>query len=168
MQNRPRLKINVTKLDRLLEILGILLLLLLWASCFWAYKYLGSDQKIPIHFNLQGFPDKYGSKNSLLLLPIIGTALYIGISFLNRYPETFNYWRPITAENALSQYTMATKLLRLITIATLLVFLYIQTSIILAAKNIKAGLSSHTLLIVLLFMLIPTAWYLIQTIRKIK
>jgi len=167
MQKRPSLNIQPSKLDKFLEIIAVVLLLSLWLSCFWALQHIGPEKLLPIHFNLKGIPDKYGSKNSLLLPPIMATVLYSGITFLNKFPETFNYIRPITMENAHAAYTRATRLMRWLKIGLVFVFCYLEASILLEAYNIKPGLSNYFSLFFLTILLLPTAWYLIQTIRKI-
>lgn len=64
----------------------IVILLLYWK---------GLDERVPIHFNLLGSPDGYGSKYVLWILPIVSILLFAGLkSFrfikFNRYLVKFD------------------------------------------------------------------------------
>lgn len=64
----------------------IVILLLYWK---------GLDERVPIHFNLLGSPDGYGSKYVLWILPIVSILLFAGLkSFrfikFNRYLAKFD------------------------------------------------------------------------------
>jgi len=46
-------------------------------------NYPSLPETIPTHFNFQGVPDKWGSKNEILILPIMGAFLHIVLTVLN-------------------------------------------------------------------------------------
>nr|WP_272873331.1 DUF1648 domain-containing protein [Alteribacter salitolerans] len=58
---------------------------------------------IPIHFNLQGESDGWGSPGTLFILPLITAGLWLGMTVLEKYPHTFNYLH-LTRENMRFQY----------------------------------------------------------------
>jgi hypothetical protein len=66
--------------------------------------------------------------------------LFAGIRALNKYPHIFNYPTEITAENALRQYTTATRLLRYLKPMVVVIFFAIAQQTISTATGTSAGL----------------------------
>jgi uncharacterized membrane protein len=126
--NRPIIKIELTIVDKIIE--AIALLVLTCTIILVAYYYNKLSDIIPTHFNFSGKVDDYGSKTSILTLPILSTLLYIGLSVLNKYPQTFNYLGEITLDNAESQYRFATRFLRVLKLIVMITFLIIIFSIV--------------------------------------
>lgn len=120
MEPRPRIKITPSSLDNKLELTSKIFLAIIWA--FSLYIFWISPSIIPSHFNASGQADDYGNKLILLILPTLGTLFYFGLSKLNKYPHTFNYMVKITADNAEKQYTIATRILRFLKLAILVMF----------------------------------------------
>jgi len=78
---RPRIHIPLQSFDYLLEILAALGLLALLGLSTYYYGQL--PEQVPSHFGPDGLPDKYGSKNSLWLLPILGSVIFVLMTFVN-------------------------------------------------------------------------------------
>lgn len=127
---RPILKLPLKPLDKALEIIGVFLLIILWGWVVYVYPLLPAT--IVTHFNLSGEADGWGNKITLFSLPAVGSVLYMGLTILNRYPHIFNYTVIITDENALTQYSFATRLIRVLKLVVLAIFLAIaiQASVI--------------------------------------
>src|ERR1700722_9506305 len=123
---RPVIKIELTTADKMAEVIGVLVLVTFWAVTLFYYSKL--PDTIPTHYNISGQADDHGSKTTILLLPVVGTILFLALTFVNRFPRSFNYPTPITAENAKSQYTTATRLLRYMKITSSLPLLFVQWS----------------------------------------
>ncbi|MCJ7841041.1 DUF1648 domain-containing protein [Lederbergia sp. NSJ-179] len=62
---------------------------------------------MPAHYNAAGVVDRWGSKGKMLIPPIIGIMMWIGMTILERYPHIYNYMVPITKENAPAQFVNA-------------------------------------------------------------
>src|SRR5260370_8870297 len=62
---------------------------------------------IPVHYGFSGQPDAWGGKIELLELPVVSVLLYLGLTWLARYPHKFNYPWTITERNAEKQYRLA-------------------------------------------------------------
>ena len=146
--DRPILKIIPSRTDILLERLSILGLAFVWI--FTIIQYLKFPNIIPIHFNAKGFANNYGDKTIIFLVPTIISVIFIGITILNKFPHIFNYIKKITAENALTEYTKATKLLRVIKLI-IVVFTVILTIDI--CESAKAGQSKLPWWIIPIFMI---------------
>ena len=126
--NRPIIKVELTKYDKILEIASILILLS--NIIYLAISYQSLPDIIPTHFNMAGKVDAYGPKTTSISIPIISLVLYIGLTILNRFPHQFNYIGEITLDNAASQYKFATRMMRVIKLIVMIVFLVITISII--------------------------------------
>lgn len=120
MKARPRLELTLTTLDKGIERLCVFLLAILFVQTIFVYLKL--PQTIPTHFNALGQPDAHGNKISLFILLLIATVVFIGLTTLNKYPHVLNYLTDITKENAAEQYGFATRMLRLVKLAVLLIF----------------------------------------------
>ncbi|BAY19518.1 hypothetical protein NIES2109_46610 [Nostoc sp. HK-01] len=93
------------------------------------YAWLTLPETIPIHFEIDGKVNGWGSKKILSLLPIIALAIYGFLTFISRYPHTFNYAVIITELNALRQYQIACSMLNWLKSEMVWIFAYIEWQI---------------------------------------
>ena len=82
--------------------------------------------QIPIHYNAAGEIDGWGGKGMVWLLVVISWGLYLGITFVGRFPELWNTGVKITKKNKekvyrLIKYLIGTSKLILISVFTLLI-----------------------------------------------
>jgi uncharacterized membrane protein len=162
--NRPSIKIHLTLFDKALELVGLILFIGIWILTFMNYDEL--PDIIPIHYNGLGEVDRYGEKSTILALPIVASVIFIGLTILNRFPHIFNYPIEITEQNALRNYRLATRLLRILKVIICLVFGMIILSTLNNIKGEQDGLVSWFLPIVLILFFIPTIYYLIKIVKK--
>ena len=130
------------------------------------YYFKDLPDTIPMHFNASGDPDGFSSKNTLLIIPIVGSLIYTGLSVLSRYPHVFNYLKEITEENARKQYRMATRLLKILNTLVAGCFLYVTHGIILTSMEKKAGLGSTFIPILLVLIFGSIGVYFYRSLRK--
>lgn len=164
MDSRPKIKIELSLADKSIEILAWLSILSIWILAIYFYSNLPST--IATHFNALGQPDDYGSKATILLLPIIGTVLFIGLSILNMFPHIFNYPKAITEENARSQYTLATKMIRLLKLSVSLIFTWIVVQIYQSSSGKSVGLGIWFLPLILALIFIPVIFFTIKMLKN--
>ena len=149
---RPILKLIPSKFDKALDWISLAGILFLWVFTISEYSTLPAI--IPTHFNFDGTIDDHGSPSTLFIIPAIITVVVSGLTALNNFPHIFNYMRRITPENAREQYTMATRLLRVIkTIITIF-------SIMLMFDTVHAAKTGHSLMkwwIIPIFMVLMIA-----------
>jgi uncharacterized membrane protein len=98
MKNQPKLNLPVTSFERLLDAAALFFAGATVLLVFIQFSSLPAE--IPTHFNIQGAVDRYGSKNTILFLPLLSLIIVCGLIFLTRFPHTFNYPTKITPENA--------------------------------------------------------------------
>lgn len=162
--DRPKIKIPLILTDYALEILGALVVI-----GFWAYTLLHYHQLpdiIPTHFGAEGKPDGYGAKWTIISLPIVGTILYVGLTIICRFPHLFNYMTTITAANALKQYTIVTRMLRMLKVMVLLVFFLLDYQTIRLALHQPDLFGKWFLLLVVSMVFVPLFYFLIQSSKN--
>jgi uncharacterized membrane protein len=160
MDQRPKLKLPLSRGDILLEMLAFSLLLISWLLAI--YGLITLPDSIPVHFDMTGSVTRYGGKFNILITPLITTALFIGMSILNKYPHIFNYPYPISTENAEKQYRAASRLIRWLKFLMVALFLFIDVVIIQAARHSTNIIPSWLFFFVLLLSFAPIAIYLIS------
>lgn len=160
---RPRIKIELTVTDKVVEIIGWLSLLTIWALVISSYSNL--PDTIPTHYNGVGKADGFGSKTNILILPLIATILFVGMTILNKFPYIFNYPTNIIIENALRQYTSATRMLRYMKLILVILFGLIAFKTIQGVNGQSFGLGVWFLPLTMGLIFIPLAYFITKSIR---
>lgn len=164
MTKRPRHKIILDKKDKIGEILTLLILLIHWILVITYYPQL--ENEIPIHFNALGEVDRVGAKSSFIFLPILASLLYLGLSWLGRFPHLFNFPREVTEANALVQYTNASKMLRYVKLIMQLIFGSISYTTISIALGHSDGMNVWFLPTAMGVLFVPIIIFIVRSIRQ--
>lgn len=159
-KERPKINLKLTNLDKGFEIFGWFLLVGVWI--FTLINYFGLPQTIPIHYNGAGEVDRFGNKSNIMILPIVASVLYIGMTFFNKFPHIFNYPYSITKENALKSYTIATRLIRVLKLIILIIFGLIVFRTVQNVNGTANGLGVWFLPLTIGLILIPMLYFLIK------
>ena len=107
---------NITDVLCFLMILGyVMYLVVTWGNL---------PERVPIHFNVHGIPDRYGKKGSLLLEPILGLLILALLMFCQRFPQWWNYPVEVTEENREHIFEIASKMMSVIKLLSIGVCLY--------------------------------------------
>jgi len=166
MTKRPKIDIPLRPTDKILELLGWMAVFGIWILSLVHYAEL--PETIPIHYNAAGKADGFGDKSTLMVLPIISTFLFIGLTVLNKSPHVFNYLTEITEENAVHQYTNATRMIRLLKLIIVLIFTLIVYKTIQHVKGNADGIGSWFLPVTFALIFIPLFYFLINANKKQK
>jgi uncharacterized membrane protein len=164
MEQRPKLKLKLSTSDWVIELLGWLALVGFWILVLVNYNDL--PESIPTHFNGAGVADDFGRKNTIIILPILGTILFLAITYINQFPHIFNYLSKITQENAQQQYTNATKMMRFLKLVLLITFGLIAFKTIEHAKGNSEGLGEWFLPITILILVVPLVVFTIKSLTS--
>jgi uncharacterized membrane protein len=157
---RPKLTIERTPTETALEILSVLGLLLSYYFLLSSWSSL--PDKIPTHFGFDGAPDAWGSKMTLLLMPILATVIFAILTVLSRFPHTYNYpWR-LTEQNAERQYRLARMLLTAVKMEVIYLFAYIEYGTIRTALGNADGLGSLVPSFILIALFGTVAFYFVK------
>ena len=87
------------------------------------------------------------------------------MTFINRRPDWFNYPVKITSDNALTQYTMATRLIRVLKASVTILFAYVVWGIISVSKGTHEGLGTWLLLLPL-GILVFSLFYIFKSVAN--
>lgn len=165
MMNKPVIHLRKTKTDFFLGILTVVLLVCFWGISIFYYPSLADE--IPIHFDYKGEVNSYASKETIFILPFIGTFLVGFLTLISKSPESFNYTVEITEENAERQYTNAVLMMKVLRLALLLVFMLIDWEVIQIGLGKSKGLGAWFLPIFLILVFVPIIYFLIRS-KKLK
>lgn len=155
---RPKLDLPLSPIELVLEtfcgiLMGFtfLMTILAWGSL---------PDKVPTHYGFTGTPDSYGDKGMIWLLPIIGLALYAGMTLVNRYPHIFNYPVTITPENAARQYRLARLLMVVMKTVLACLFIYMQWTGLEVARGYSTGFAWFGIPLILVLLFVPLIFYM--------
>lgn len=127
-------------LNRGAEVFSILLLL--W-SMYPILHYNKLPDQIPVHYNFSGVADAWGSRSTILILPIIALVIYIGFTVLQRFPQIYNYPAGISEENKEKAHLRAVTAVRYLKFFTILILGYLSNrTYIIAVNDLKPELGS--------------------------
>ena len=100
---------------KLRNITDVLCFLMILGSVMYLVATWGNlPERVPIHFNAHGIPDRYGKKGSLLLEPILGLLILALLMFCQRFPQWWNYPVEVTEENREHIFEIASKMMSVI------------------------------------------------------
>ena len=158
---KPHIKLTLSTFDKIIEFLGWILLSGSWFFTFYHFSALPAI--IPIHYDVAGEADGFGSRNYIFTLPAISTILFIGLSILNNRPHLLNYPTEITTKNAPRLYQLASKMLRLLKLVLVIIFSIILIETIEYTKGHNKGLGIWFLPIMIVLISSPIIYYLIKS-----
>lgn len=147
-------------MDYLLEMLALVSLMV--SLLLTVFNYADLPDEIPVHYNFIGEADRFGNKQQIWILPVVSFILYLGLTVLNRFPHKFNYPVEIRPDNAEYQYTLATRLVRILKLLIIFLFNLILYTVIYDVRYLSSLWSFFA--IGLIFILIIV--YLIRAAER--
>ncbi|GHV35887.1 hypothetical protein FACS1894178_6390 [Bacteroidia bacterium] len=146
-----------------LELLSIASLLYTFYPLVF-FCHLDKNIKIPIHYNLLGEIDGWGSRNFLFFLPVIAVLLYGLFLFVESYPKFINY--PFSTKNIDKDVLNRTgiAMMRHLKPVIIFTFAYLNNN----SFNVAVGKSNATSVVVFLLtglFLIP-GFFMIRFFRQ--
>ena len=161
--NRPVIRPEMGPLDWLLE--AVALSGLMFFAGYALYHYPNLPHTIPTHFNGSGTADEFGGKESFLILPGTSLFIYVLLTMINRRPYRFNFMVKITKENALRQYTLATRMVRTLKGSLIWLFWFICHMTLQVATGAAQGMGMWFLPVFLGIIFIPLIAYFVLARR---
>ena len=104
----------------IMNIIGVLALL--GSTLFVIIMWSQIPDQIPTHYNFAGEADGYGGKGSLIFMMVLAWFMFILISVLMRFPNTWNMPVKVTAENKARLYSITRAMLEVIKMLASLLF----------------------------------------------
>jgi hypothetical protein len=103
----------------------ICIALLFGTSIYLLISWGNLPDKIPGHYDALGNIDRWGSKNELIVLPIIAWIMFIGISVLERFPKVWNTGVKVTEENAYRVYSTLYDMIKTLKLMLVIIFSFL-------------------------------------------
>jgi len=166
VSDRPKLSIAPTPAERALQGVTMIGIAALFAFCASVWSRLPA--KVPTHFDLSGRPDAWGDRATLLALPILVVLFYVGFSFLERLPHTYNYPVPVNANNARRLYGLGRQLVLTMKLIVTGTFGYIFYNSVQVALGERVVLSLWFLPVVVVAILTSLAVAIVKMSRAAR
>jgi uncharacterized membrane protein len=162
-KNLPKIRIRRRTFDWVIELMAFIFLAFQIILPFIYYNHL--PESIPVHFNGAGQPDGFGSRSTLWILPGTSLFLYLLMTILEAFPYIYNFPVEITPENAVTQYTLATRLIRILKTLLLIIFSFLSYKTIKTATGETPGLGKVFLPV---FLLLTFGLIIIYIVRSLN
>ncbi|WLR58911.1 DUF1648 domain-containing protein [Guptibacillus hwajinpoensis] len=163
MKDRPQINIEKSLIQKGFDVAAIIFLIL--SIIYITLEWGSIPNRVPIHFNASGIADNWGSKGTILLLPMIGVILWGGLTMLERFPHKYNYIVKITDGNAALQYRSAVVLIHFLKNTIALFFAYVTVESVQMAKGIEKGLSVWVMPLFLTMIFGAIILYIVHSIK---
>jgi uncharacterized membrane protein YhdT len=117
------------------------------------------------HFDFSGKANGWGGRETLVFLPIVVVVLYLALSLLEKYPETFNYTVEITEESAEYQYKNARRMIIFLKLCLAYLFGYLQWAVIQGALKGSQSLGPYFLIAFVLVLFIGIGYFIYKSVK---
>ena len=165
MFEAPKIHIKKTKMEWFHDILCICLFV--GILLYLAYMWPTLPDRIPIHYDLQEHADRWGSKWFILLLILLNVLIYLGFTFIRKYPHKFNYPSRLTKENAENFYRNANLTISWVKLETVIYFSVLGKNFIDSAANKSDFMNVYGFLVWICALVITVVYFLVKR-RRIK
>ena len=114
---------RATRYQRIAGVLApaILLASILYILIVWHTL----PERIPSHYNMAGEIDGYGSRATLLLMPVIGLVVDLSVALAGRFPKSWNTGVRINSLNRVRVYRLVRDLMADLRLACALIFVFL-------------------------------------------
>ncbi|MGO4499938.1 DUF1648 domain-containing protein [Paenibacillus sp. 2RAB27] len=163
MEQRPVIHLDRSKVEIILDVISLIVIVSM--IIYVAYVWHDMPERIPMHFNGKGEINGWGNKMSLVAFPLIGVIIYVGLTLLSKVPHVYNYPTPITSQNARVQYQNARLLINSLKTVIVILFGFIEWSVIESAKEGTAELNLWVLGFILLMLFGTIIFFIIRSIQ---
>lgn len=109
-------------------------LLLLGSTILVIVMWSQVPDQVPTHFNFKGEADAYGGKGALIGLTVLAWILFIMMTVLMKFPNTWNIPVKVTAENGSRLYSITRGMLEITKFLVVLLMVALIIGITIAAK----------------------------------
>lgn len=159
MEARPKIKIEKRPQDLFIEFLTWTLLISLWIYVLYIYNKL--PDRIPNHYDSDGNVIDYMSKNFVFFMPALITFLVPLLAIITNYPSSFNFPVKITPDNAIKQYTLAIRMIRVLNLMLVIIFGTITYAII-----TPGSINLWAVIVAPVTVFIPLVYYIRESFKN--
>ncbi len=134
--------------------------LLLGVVIYLAFSWNRIPEKIPGHYSAAGDIDRWGSREELLILPIISWIMYIGITVIEKCPQIWNTGVTVTDQNKEQVYRILKNLLETVKLLMVAVFSFVTIN-----SSLAIGLPLWFLPLFLVLMFGAITFFIMKLIK---
>lgn len=160
--DQPRIEIPKSLFERLFDVVAFVFLVI--SIIHLIGQYGGLTDRVPAHFNGAGEVDRYGNKIELIILPIIASALWIGMTVLEKYPHTFNYLN-LTKDNAEAQYKNGRLMMNVLKNEAVLLFSYLSFQSIQISHGVAEDIGAFFMPVFLIVIFGSVTFFFVRMLR---
>src|SRR5690349_22467499 len=118
--------VPLTFFDIIIAVIGVLALI--GCGLVPIMFYFELPEQIPVHFDLSGTPDDYGSRSRILILPLVAIIIYSLLFLKYRFQHLIKYPVPVTPENRFKLLSLTFQMFRMIRLSVAVLFLVLIVS----------------------------------------
>lgn len=155
---RPKVNLPDTRIEKIYDGVSTGCVIVMVVLSMWIL--LSLPETIPIHWNLKGEADGFGSRYWMILVPILSVSFYFGNTKLVKIPHAYNYLKTLTPDNFKEEYVWARKLLRVAHLLSQLTFLFLVIFTIKSAFSEDQNMPSWLPLVILLLFIATPFFYM--------
>ena len=155
-----------TAFDYLIGFLALALLLCQILLPVWYWDQL--PERLPVHYGFNGEADRFGSKMSLLLLPVVGLGIFILLTVVGRNPQAMNLPVRVTDENRERVYRAGIQFIYILRVVTAALFAYLIWGTIQVGLGAQPQLDVRILYGLLSGTTLGLVWFFINVSKKDK
>lgn len=163
-EKRPVLKLRYSFLEKAFIVLSAVIIIINFIIVIRYWHKLPNI--IPTHYDAVGNVNGTGGRGSILILPIMGAAIFVMLTFFSRFPQYYNYPFNITEKNAKYQYKNARKLMLIMNLEIACCFSYISLRTIYSILTNTSGLGILFLPIFLILIFGTTGYFIWRMFKK--
>jgi uncharacterized membrane protein len=141
------------------------LALQVWIYCRISYGPDRLPDRIPIHFDLAGNANGWGTPKSLIFFPVVSVALYLLLTVVVQFPSTFNYPIPVTDPNRARLQALAIDLVTWIKMELVCTFALLLWTCIHLALHPDPAIHSAFLFLPVGVVFVTVAWFIVAMLR---
>ncbi|MFT7085619.1 MAG: putative membrane protein [Vicingaceae bacterium] len=112
--------------DWTLEATSLVIIGISW--CYMLPNFADIPQTIPVHFDIQGKPDRFGDKSELFTLLHASTGLYLLLLLLSFFPQFHNIPTTLTEVNIGEKLRLSGRMTRMVNAVMCLIFLVLSAT----------------------------------------
>ena len=145
------------------RIAGILSpVILVGTILFIAVRWRYLPEQIPTHYNFAGEIDGYGSRWTLLLMPVIGLVTDLVVAVTGRFPQSWNAGVKITVFNRVRVYRILRDFLAETRLGCAVLFAFLSVWIALTPEHMSGWVMTA---VTFAALLVPVVRYFIRVMR---
>jgi len=133
--------------------------------------FLGPDPlpaRVPLHFDVAGNPDGWGTPASLLFFPGIAVFIYLLFTVVTRFPSAFNYPVRVTPMNRARLQELALGMIAWLKAELIWLFAAIQWSVVESARRHISLAPAAFMPIAIIAVFATVGWHIAAMFRSAR